>query len=146
MPHLIFPVDKDGLLIDVLIGLDGATTTALFSAGQPIPPPIRARAAIDTGSDVTVVSRSILQQLGVPVQHQTTTQTVSGLVTVNLYKVSVGITDFGSSGAAEFVEPTVLVMGLPQTVPVIEVLIGLDMLLGCRFLLDGPGRHFMLDF
>jgi hypothetical protein len=43
MPQLIFPVDKDGLLVDVLVGLDGAATTALFSAGQPIPPPVRAR-------------------------------------------------------------------------------------------------------
>jgi hypothetical protein len=146
MPQLIIPIGKDGLFVDVLIGVDGATTAALFASGQPIPSPVRGRAAIDTGSDVTVVSRAILQQLGVPVQHQTTTQTVAGIVSVNLFNVSVGITDFGNPAAPELVEPTVLVMELPHAIPGIEVLIGLDVLLTCRFLLDGPGRHFMLDF
>ena len=27
----------------------------------------------------------------------------------------------------------------------VEVLVGLDFLLGCKFLLDGPARHFSLE-
>jgi hypothetical protein len=28
----------------------------------------------------------------------------------------------------------------------VEVLVGLDVLLDCRFLIDGPGRQFVLDW
>ena len=34
---LVFPVLPDGLLVDVLIGVDGDTLVALMAAGQPIP-------------------------------------------------------------------------------------------------------------
>ena len=53
MPKLEFPVLSEGLLVDVLIGLDGATTTALVAAGQPVAAPIRARGEIDTGCNVS---------------------------------------------------------------------------------------------
>src|SRR5947207_12141739 len=56
MPKLDFPVLADGLIVDVLIGLDGETTTTLVAAGRPITVPIRARGEIDTGSNVTAVS------------------------------------------------------------------------------------------
>jgi hypothetical protein len=146
MPQLIFPVQSDGLIVDVLIGLDGATLSTLVGAGRPVPRPIRARSAIDTGSDVSVVSASILQQLGLPVHHQTTTQTVAGTVNVNLFKVSLGITDIADPGAPELVEPNLLVMELPASLLKIDVLIGLDILLGCKLVLDGPTRRFLLDF
>ncbi len=38
------------------------------------------------------------------------------------------------------------VMELANPIPDVEVLIGLDILLDCRLLLDGPGRQFTLDF
>ncbi len=37
-------------------------------------------------------------------------------------------------------------MELTTPLPVVEVLIGLDILLGCKFLLDGPARQFSLEF
>jgi hypothetical protein len=37
MPSLVFPVLRDGLRVDVLIGLDGATTVALLAAGRQLP-------------------------------------------------------------------------------------------------------------
>jgi hypothetical protein len=95
MPRLVFPVLPDGLLVDVVIGLDGATTTAQLAAGQPLTAPLRARGEIDTGTNVTAVSAALLQRLGVPVQYQTTTQTASGRLAVNVFEVSVGVRDFG---------------------------------------------------
>ena len=38
------------------------------------------------------------------------------------------------------------VMELANPIPGVEVLIGLDILLDCRLLLDGPARQFTLDF
>ncbi len=39
-----------------------------------------------------------------------------------------------------------LIMELIDPIPGVEVLIGLDILLDCRLLLDGPGRQFTLEF
>src|SRR6476659_6917361 len=94
MPRLTFPVLSDGLLVDVLIGLDGATMAAHVAAGQPIAAPIRARGEIDTGCNMTAVGASILQRLGVPVQYQATTQTASGRLLVDVFDVSLGVRDF----------------------------------------------------
>lgn len=103
------------------------------------------RAEIDTGSNITAVSATILQRLGVPVQYQTTTQTASGRLAVNVFEVSVGVRNNADPSGAELVEPTLAVMELPASLAAIEVLIGLDFLLGCRFLLDGPARQFSLE-
>jgi hypothetical protein len=145
MPKLVFPVHVDGLAVDVLIGLDGATTAAQLAAGRPFSPPIRARGEIDTGCNVTAVSAAILQRLRVPVQYQTTTQTAAGTLAVDVFEVSVGIRDFADPMGPELVEPTMAVMELKTTLATVDVLIGLDFLLGCRFVLDGPGRLFSLE-
>jgi hypothetical protein len=44
-----------------------------------------------------------------------------------------------------FVQPDLLVMEMPAGLP-LDVLIGMDVLLGCRLTLDGPARQFTLDF
>jgi hypothetical protein len=146
MARLIFPITPDGLCVDVVVGLDGKTTVALHVAGRPIPKPSRGRGVIDTGSNVTCVNLPILQGLGIPVKHRSTTQGIAGPVAVNLYEVSLSLTDFGIPGAPLLVEPTLLVMELPAALPNVDVLIGLDVLLGCRMTLDGPARQFTLDF
>ena len=113
MQKLSYPLLPDGLIVDVVIGLRGLTTASLLAAGQSIAPPVRARGAIDTGSDLTVVSAAILQGLGITASHLGSTQTVAGSLSVQLFKVSVGITDFGDPGAPELVEPDLLVMDMP---------------------------------
>jgi hypothetical protein len=145
MPKIVFPVHPDGLRVDVLIGLDGDTTAALLAAGQPITAPLPARGEIDTGSNMTGVSAAILQRLGVPIQYQATTQTASGSLAVNVMKVSVGVRDFGDPSGAELVEPDLPVMELTVPLAGVEVLVGLDFLLGCKFVLDGPARQFSLE-
>ena len=59
MPKVIFPAAADGLFVDVLVGLDGASTVELFATGQAIPAPIHGRALIDTGSTATGISAAI---------------------------------------------------------------------------------------
>jgi hypothetical protein len=145
MPKLVFPVLPDGLRVDVLIGLDGATTLAQLGAGQLLTAPIRAHGLIDTGSNITAVSAAIRQGLGVPIQYLTTTQTASGSLAVNVFEVSVGVHDSGDPTSPELVEPTLSVMELRTSLPGVEVLIGLDFLLGCKLLLDGPARRFTLE-
>ena len=145
MAKLTFPLLADGLRVDVVVGLDGATLTAQLKSGQPIPAPVTARGEIDTGSNITAVATAILRQLGVVPQYQSTTQTAAGQLAVDVYEVSVGVRNNADPAAAELVEPTLLVMELANPLPDLQVLIGLNFLLGCRFHVDGPGRWFSLE-
>lgn len=147
MDQLAFPVTPAGLAVPVWIGLDGQATAALLAAGLPIPAAIQARGLIDTGSDVTVVASWILQQLAVPVASTTSTRTAAGPIPVKLVAVSLGITDpTRPAGSPWLTQPGLLAMEAPAVLPDADVLIGLDILLECKMLLDGPARHFTLEF
>ena len=147
MAHLAFPVTPAGLTAPVWIGLDGQTTAALRAAGLPIPAPVQAHGLIDTGSDVTVVASWVLRQLVVPVASTTSTHTAAGPFPVKLYVVSLGITDPAQpAGSPWLTQPGLLVMEAPTLLPDADVLIGLDVLLDCKMLLDGPARRLTLEF
>src|SRR5262245_60524398 len=112
MPKLVFPVLPDGLLVDVVIGLDGDTIAAQIAAGQAVTAPVLTRGEIDTGTNVTAVSASILRRLGVPVQYQTTTQTIAGQMSANVFKVSLGIRNLADPSGTQLVETKLTVMEL----------------------------------
>lgn len=132
---------------DVLIGLDGATTAALVASTQAIPMPIRCRGLIDTGTDVTCVNAVVLRQLGLRHPKKTaTTQGATGSATVDLYKVSASIQDFHQPQGPKLVFADLLVMELPTVLPGLDVLIGMDVLLTARFVLEGPQRQLALEF
>jgi hypothetical protein len=62
-----------------------------------------------------------------------------------MFDVSVGVRNDADPGGSELVEPTLAVMELSVSLPIIDVLIGLDFLQAYRFLLDGPARQFSLE-
>lgn len=147
MATLNFPIQSDGLICDVLIGLDGQTTAALAAAGQPIRAPILCRGLIDTGTDITCVNSAVLRRLGLNKPSvQATTQTVSGPAQVDLFEVSVNVLDLHHPSGPKLIFPTLRIMEPPQPLSNLDVLIGLDVLLTAHLFLDGPGRLFTLDF
>jgi hypothetical protein len=146
MARLTFPVTRDGLSVPVLIGLDGYTTTARMRAGQPALAPVLSRGLLDTGSNPTAVARWVLQSLGVPRYATGTSQTASGTVPVALYRVSLEILDPGQPGGAVLTLPSLVVTELTSSLSDADVLVGLDVLLTCGLLLEGPARKFTLDF
>jgi hypothetical protein len=145
MPQLTFPVTAAGLAVPVWVGLDRKASTARLRAGQPIPPPVQARGLLDTGSDVTAVLSWVLQRLSIPPATTTSTYTAGGSVTVNLYEVSLSITD-PSRPAPLLTFGSLLVSELAAVLPDADVLVGLDVLLQQRLVLEGPGRQFTLEF
>jgi hypothetical protein len=147
MPTLTFPIQPDGLVCDMLVGLDGNTTAALYAAGQPILAPARCRALIDTGTDVTCVAATALRGLGLntPARRRTT-HTVGGQIAANLFSVSVGVKDFRNPAIPMLVVPTLLVMELLGAPPNLDALIGLDILRTIRLVVDGPGGVFTLEW
>ena len=147
MALLTFPVTTAGLAAPVWIGLDGQATVAMRAAGLPIPAPVQATGLIDTGTDVTVVASWILRRLAVPLASTTSTHTAAGPVSVKLYSVSLGITDPAQPAGSPWLTRSGLpVMEAPAVLPDADVLIGLDILLDCKTLLDGPARQFTLEF
>lgn len=77
---------------------------------------------------------------------QTYTHTAAGSVPVRLFRVSLSIPPAGNLAGPMLTRDDLLVMELIHPSPDVEVFIGLDILLDCRLLLDGPGGYFTLDF
>jgi hypothetical protein len=146
MPQLTFPVAAAGLAAPVWIGFDGKTSMALIAAGKAVPPPVQGRGLLDTGSDVTAVAPWVLQWLAVQPVAKTVTQTAAGQVRVNLYEISLGITDPNQPGGPWLTIPNLVVTELVAALTDADVLVGMDVLLQCRLVLDGPARVYSLDF
>jgi hypothetical protein len=142
---LTFPVQPDGLVVDVMIGLDAGNSQALQRLGQPIPRPVRARGVVDTATDLTAVAPAVLQALGLSSSQSAHIHTAGGLVQVKVYDISLSI--LPPPGSAPLLTvPQLTASELIHAAPTVEVLIGLDVLLQVVFHLDGPGRVFTLTF
>jgi hypothetical protein len=145
MPQLTFPITPDGLVVDVLVNQEAAVLIPLRASGQ-LCPPIEAKGLIDTASNVSGVSPAIVSRLGLPpIGPPTTTTGIGGVLTVQLYRVSLHIRDAGAPNLPMFTLPSLLVMELPPG-PSCEVLIGMDVLMGCKLIVDGPARQFTVEF
>jgi hypothetical protein len=146
MSQLTFPIRQNELKLTVVIGLHHQAMTALAAAGQPLPAPVWTKGVIDTGSSISCVAAGVLQKIGLSPIVRTSTQTVRGSAPVRLFRVSLSIPPAGNLPGAMLTRGDLTVMELANPIPDVEVLIGLDILLDCRLLLDGPGRQFTLDF
>ena len=146
MSQLTFSMPTGELKLTVVIGLSGQESAKLLATGLSIPTPVWANGFIDTGTNITCVARRVLQGLGLSPSGSTKTQTARGQVSVNLFEVSLGIPPAGNLPGPMLTRSDLVVMELAAPIPDVEVLIGLDILLDCRLLLDGPARQFTLDF
>jgi hypothetical protein len=146
MPHFTFPITKDGYTLDVQIGLKATSVRSLMATGQPIPPPVQARALLDTASDKTAVAVHLLRQLGIAPRGPVRTQTAGGIVKVQLYEVSLSIPNPTGARTPMLVHPEWEVTEFLHAPPQIDVLIGLDVLNQCLVVIDGPGGRFTLGF
>jgi predicted aspartyl protease len=144
MAQLSFPIISDGLVVDVMVNVKASILIPLRLSGGG-PSPLAGRALIDTGSDITAVSRPILHQLGIPKVLPTSTRGIGGSVSVDLYEVSFHILDGRNVLLPWLSYATLVVMELDPTIP-FDALIGMDILRTCKLLIDGPANQFTLDF
>jgi hypothetical protein len=105
-----------------------------------------ARAVIDTGTNVTCVTPGVLRRLGLTSSGQSSTHTIGGQVAVNLFEVSLSIPAPGNVPGPILTQRDLIVMEMAQPIPRVEVLIGMDILLGWKLLVDGPAGRFNLEF
>lgn len=143
---LTFAVQPEGLVVPVLVGQGHQATVALLASGKPVQAPLWLTGLIDTGTDVSCLSGSVVQSLGLIPSGHGKTQTVAGSLPVRLFDISLSLPHFGPSPGLRLLHDDLTVMELAQPIPKIDVLIGLDVLLTGKLLLDGPARQFTLDF
>jgi hypothetical protein len=146
MAQLTFPIPSGELKLTVIVGHNRKALAAVLAAGQPPPSPIWTTGVVDTGTNVTSVTPLVLQQLGLFSTGQATSHTVSGQTAANLFEVSLSIPPPGNVAGPMLTRRDLTVMEMPSPIPGVEVLIGLDILLDCKLLLDGPAREFTLEF
>jgi hypothetical protein len=144
MAHVTLPIDAEGYIVEVMVGLNGAGTAKLLAAGQPVPAPILLRGAIDSGTDVTCVDAQVLNRFGLSPIHQLTSTTAAGVIPANLYEVSFGIPRVGRLTAPLLVLDQLVVMELMQAPQGIAVLVGRDVLGHLLMITDGPRAEFTL--
>ena len=146
MGQLTFPIVGSELVVGVRVNRNAAALSAVQASGLPAPASIATLAEIDTGSNVTAVSAAILTALGIPPEaHNNQTTGIGGQFAVRLFRVSLSIVHPADPQAPWSTHPDLLVMELPAGFPV-DVLIGMDVLLGCRMLVNGPARRLTIDF
>ena len=146
MSPLTFPVAPSGLVVPVLVSLCGPDLAGLIAAGQPPPAPLLVRGLIDTGCDLTGISAILANRLGLKQLRQAKTHAAGGQMAVNVFEMSLSITDPAAVGAPMFVHPYLTVTELPYPPAGLDVLIGLDVILEGRLLIDGATRSFTLEF
>jgi hypothetical protein len=131
--------------VDVLVNQEAALLIALRASGQ-LCPPVEAKGLIDTASNVSGLSPAIVSQLGLPpIGPPTMTTGIGGAILVQLYRVSLHIRDAAAPNLPMRTLASLLVMQLPPG-PSCDVLIGMDVLIGCKLIVDGPGGQFTVEF
>jgi predicted aspartyl protease len=146
MPRLTLPFNPDEIRLPVMLGVDGPTTRGLIASGQPVPRPVIASAVIDTGSNVTAIQPQVLRQLGLVVGRPARSTTAGGVQAVALFEVSVGLLPIGGLTTPVILSDRLTVIELAHPIPGTDVLVGLDLLLGCQLHIDGPNLQFTLSW
>ena len=93
-PQLNFPISKDGLALDIQIGLPAPELVNALATGRPFCPAVTVRALIDTGADATSIAPAALTPLGLVSSGQAQMATAGGTVTVDWW-----VPNFHSAGA-----------------------------------------------
>ncbi len=146
MPHLTFPIGRTGMALDLVLWLEATDIRTLQAIGLPLPHPVRVRALVDTGSDMTGVASRVFSALGIPPCGQVSSQTASGGLTVNKYRVSLNLYGPGGGLVPMLGQGEWEVMELPLPPIGFEAMIGLDLLSEGLLILDGAAKQFTLGF
>lgn len=148
MPQLIGPLHGQGALVDLLVGLGRSDLQQYRKALRPIPQPLQLRALIDSGADATCLDPVVINQLALPWVHLTFANmpAVMGLGIATQHRAGVTLLHPSGNPADHLVFAEMLVCELPLRSLGFDAILGRDILDTLRFLYDGPGRTFTLDY
>src|SRR5262249_11230261 len=80
MPTITFPIQPDGLTLDVIIGPDATQLRNRSPVNPSTPPFIRDRGVVDSASDISAISGRVAQLLGLGLHSSAQTHTAAGLI------------------------------------------------------------------
>jgi hypothetical protein len=135
-------------LVPIQIGLSAPSAQLLRLAFRPVPPPVEARALLDTGAEMTCVDSALIQLVG-PSFGGTVMANLpahGGITIVPRYDVTLTIVHPSGDPDQHLVLHNITVLEIPLAVLGYQAVIGRDVLAQCRFLYDGPGNHFELAY
>ena len=140
------PIVAGELTLTVLVNVGTQRATDLLSSGQPVPRGVWVTACIDTGTTLTCVSRTVLRRLGLTPVGQGISQTASGPLVADVYRVSFSIPSCQNLSGPILTRADMKVMELATPLPGVEMLIGMDLVLTVKTTVDGPAGQFTIEF
>jgi hypothetical protein len=146
MAILTFPINPDGLSLDVLVGLDHQASHAMLAQGAALPRPLSVRALIDSGADLTAVSAPVLNRLPFTRGQPVRTHTAGGVIQSLTFYISLSIPPLAGTAGSLLVISRLLVTEVTAPMPGVDVLIGLDVIRQYLWVIDGPGGTFSVTF
>ncbi len=148
MPVLLDALQAEGALVDVELGWSETRARLLRLALRPVPPPVAARALLDTGAEVTCFDTAIISLLGLPVSGVTSVNLAAhgGQAYVPLYFAGLSVLHPSGNARDNLVVRNLTVLEVPLAGLGYQALIGRDVLARCRFLYSGRDDRFRLSY
>jgi hypothetical protein len=148
VPVLKGVLQAEGALVEVQLCWSAGQARRLRMAQRPVPPPLDARALLDTGAEITCIDGAVVQQLGLPLAQLALANVpvLGGLRAGAHYHA--GITVFHPSGdpGRALVLQNLLILEVPLAGLGYQALIGRDVLDRCDFLYGGRRQRFALAY
>jgi hypothetical protein len=151
MHTLSGPIGPEGALVDVLIGLSAPAVQVLRNAGSPVPPPVSARALLDTGAEVSGADPAVLTPLAAhglqPLRFVFANLPAAGGVRfAPQYNVTLTVVHPSGNPRANLLLRNHPVLELALAPLGYQAVIGRDVLDRCLLLYNGPGGSFTLAY
>lgn len=140
-----------GPIVSVEVGLSRSFVQSLRSQGLVVPSPVRCAGLLDSGADVTVVEPAILSQLKtVGFRHKrfviVNAPGLGGLGYHPEYAIEFRIVHPSGNRRHDLALPDFPIVERALGAPSYDVLIGLDVLSSCMFILNGPAGTLTLGY
>ena len=148
MPVLRGLLKAEGALVDIIVAWSVPGAAQLRSALRPVPPPVNARAVVDTGAEITCLHFGLIQMLGLPSAGTVLSNLPAhgGLTLSPLHDASLTIVHPSGNAHDNLVIRNLSVLELSLAPLGYEALLGRDVLANCQFLYSGPRKRFRLAY
>lgn len=147
MPHFTRQLTNNAPIITAVLRVTQARADALTAAQQPVPPPQRMTALIDTGASCTCVDPAIIQALNLSPTGSTqmfTPSTGAAGHTTDQHDASLQIYCMEQQAPLEI--PIIAVVASSLRIQGIDALIGRDVLRYCLLSYNGQSGFFTLAY